>query len=101
MVAAAAAAADVAGAAAPGDSRRGTEAAPTHATEAVTAAVATAVKEGTDVPVAAVENVSEPRMLAEGALLGPLGDVGTVAGALRGKLGGNLREMAAARCVGA
>lgn len=37
------------------------------------------------------------RVLAEGALLGPLRDVGTVAGALRSGIGGSLREMAAAR----
>lgn len=41
--------------------------------------------------------VSESRALAEGVLLGPLRDVGTVAGALRSRVGGGLREMAAAR----
>lgn len=41
--------------------------------------------------------VPTPRSLAEGALLAPLRDVGTVAGALRGGIGSGLREMAAAR----
>lgn len=41
--------------------------------------------------------VSESRALAEGALLGPLRDVGTISGALRSRVGGGLREMAAAR----
>ena len=65
------------------------------------AADAAVSKEGIDAPVVAVADMSVPRILAEGALLGPLGDVGTVAGALRGKIGENLREMAAARYVGA
>ena len=96
------AAADVTAAAAPDDCRRGAHAALTHVTEAVAAAIAApaaADKEVIEVPVVAVANVPVPRMLAEGALLGPLGDVGTIAGALRRKIGGNLREMAAARCV--
>lgn len=41
--------------------------------------------------------VPTPRTLAEGALLAPLRDVGTVAGALRRGVGTGLREMAAAR----
>lgn len=41
--------------------------------------------------------VTVSRTLAEGALLGPLRDVGTVAGGLRSGLGSSLREMAAAR----
>lgn len=41
--------------------------------------------------------VPTPRKLAEGALLAPLRDVGTVAGALRRGVGSGLREMAAAR----
>lgn len=41
--------------------------------------------------------VPTPRKLAEGALLAPLRDVGTVAGALRRGIGSGLREMAAAR----
>lgn len=90
------AAADVTAAAAPDDSRRAADTALTHATGAVAAATD---KEGVEVPVVAVANVSVPEMLAEGALLGPLGDVGTIAGAIRRKIGGNLREMAAARCV--
>lgn len=99
----AAAAADVRAAASLDDSHRGAETAPANATAgAAAAATATAaIKNGIDVPVVAAVNVSPPRLLAEGALLGPLGDVGTIAGALRGKIGGNLREMAAARCVGA
>ncbi|CAM9659109.1 unnamed protein product, partial [Scytosiphon promiscuus] len=43
--------------------------------------------------------VTAPRRLAEGALLGPLRDVGTVAGALRNGVGSSLREMAAARAA--
>lgn len=46
---------------------------------------------------AAGVEVLTPRTLAEGALLAPLRDVGTVAGALRSGVGSSLREMAAAR----
>ncbi|CAM9250242.1 unnamed protein product, partial [Ectocarpus sp. 8 AP-2014] len=40
-----------------------------------------------------------PRALAERALLAPLRDVGTIAGALRNGVGSSLREMAAARAA--
>lgn len=52
------------------------------------------------VAAAGVGGVLVPRGLAERALLGPLGEVGTVAGALRSRVGSGLREMAAARWGG-
>ena len=91
--------ADIRAAAAPNNSQRGAETGPAHTT--AVAAATDAGKDRIDGSVVASVNMPAPRLLAEGALLAPLVDVGTVAGALRGKIGGNLREMAAARCVGA
>lgn len=70
--------------------------APSHAGPSISSVAATMASDFVNHPSRAPAG-TEVERLAEGALLGPLREVGTMAGALRERLGTGLRQTAAAR----